>query len=167
MQQTVIQTPLPISTLPASTPSVDGVDAWFGNLIHFLGMKRLQYSTQTLAPEEARSFEAFASGKFTDAWMRETSQAIHRDRVFNMLDRYFSELPESLDVSKIAFEWNGRKVMVWVEIQDGQSSLEDEFYAAEARTNAAFEQYGFSVDTFIVEEQDRCEVPPHYSILTQ
>ena len=45
-------------------------------------------------------------------------------------------------------------------------ATEDAFYAAEARTNADFADYGFAVDTIVVEARDYCEVPPHFTLLT-
>ena len=46
-----------------------------------------------------------------------------------------------------------------------QKETEKELYLLEGKVNSLFHQYGYHVDTFIVESSDALEIPRQYQVL--
>jgi len=83
-----------------------------------------------------------------------------------MLYSFITFLKESdVKFSKMALDLSDSKILAWLELFDDDEKSEDNLIISEAKVNAEFEKYGFKISTTYVEESDKLNIPPHYSML--
>lgn len=105
--ETQVQTPelsASIDNIVPVGPPQAVVEDWFAKLIHHLKLKQIPYNTKTLTSEEAESIEDFATGQFSKAWGRDTSEMTHRNFVAQLLE-HVNEISR-LPVKQLGFEWH-------------------------------------------------------------
>lgn len=84
----------------------------------------------------------------------------------NLVQEYLNELNNSSNKpKKLALDLNDSKVLVWAEIIDDDDEAENKLIIAEAKINAKYNEYGFNVQSTIVEQSDLLPIPPHYQTI--
>jgi hypothetical protein len=138
------------------------VEAWFDSFISTLRSHQLQLETSTASSELKNFYETLFGGNPVDIAQINKSaiqQYFVRRIIFDYLDKI-----KKLDPIKLAFDFNDSEVMVWVEIEDGNSFVETQLIKIEAYINSMYHQYGFDMETTIVEQSDNHSVPNHYRL---
>lgn len=137
---------------------------WFAKSIHELETDKISYEKDIIDPKAKAMYEAFATMQIDEvmAAMSQTTQKYH----FSALIRSF--LKELIGVrkagfpKKLAFDYKGKQVMVWIEISDNDEEMEDKIFLSEAVINHQFENTGFNLSATVVESSDNLPIPPHY-----
>lgn len=149
----------------ASTAITDqtNLSKWFEETVAILRTHQLMLETET-APESIKTaYNILINGTEHDLHDRSKMLA-QMHFVKSILFDYVKELGNTLP-KKIAVNFNDSEVLVWAEIEDDNEKMEEQLFVAEARINAKYHEYGFDMETTIVEESDNLPVPNHYQSL--
>lgn len=83
-----------------------------------------------------------------------------------LIQEYLNEVSQSeKKPNKLGLDLNDSKILVWAEINDEDEDSEDRLIMAEAKVNAKFSEFGFYIQSTIVEKSDCLSIPPHYQTL--
>jgi len=137
---------------------------WFEKTINELAADQLTYETNTIHPQAKEIYERMATGKI-DEVMLQMTETLQQYYFKEILGKFFNELfnvRKSKKPNKLAFDYKGKQIMIWVEIPDNDEKMEDNIFMAEAKANYNFSNTGFNLSATIVEESDHLEIPPHY-----
>lgn len=138
--------------------------SWFDNFIATISSHQLMLETNTASPELSKMYEVFMSGDNEKLAQLSRFQA---QNVFvkNIIFKFYSLIGRCKGVKKLAFSFDDSKVLAWAEISDDDDETEVKIIMSEAKINAYFSNYGFSLDTTIVEECDQLPIPNHYKTI--
>lgn len=142
----------------------DATNNWFEKTINELAADQLTYETNTIRPQTKEMYERMATGKI-DEVMLQLTESLQQYYFREILGRFFNELfnvRKSKKPNKLAFDYKGKQIMIWVEIPDDDQKMEDTIFMAEATANYNFRNTGFNLSATLVEESDHLEIPPHY-----
>ena len=142
--------------------------AWFDDLVSDLRSHELQLETDT-ASKPLKDFYnriIFGSAEETARASKATLQKYFVSRI--VLD-YVEIISNSAlaQLNRLAIDHNDSEVLVWAEIPDDQDELEKALIMAEAKINAKYHEFGFDMNTTIVEESDYLSTPNHYSVVAE
>jgi hypothetical protein len=138
------------------------IEAWFDNLISELRSNQLQLETDTANAEMKKFFETIFSGNADElAHLGKTSAQKHF--IPRIIVDYL-KLISSHQPLKLAFDYNDSEVLVWAEIPDNNENLEKDLLKAEALINAKYHNFGFDMETTIVDAGDSLHIPNHYTV---
>ncbi len=138
---------------------------WFGALIHQLRTHELQLETGT-APEELSDFyEALINGEEIKV-LNETRQGSTKFFVKKVVEMYIKELhSREVNAQKLALYTSDERVLVWLQLEEDDEDSEKSAILAQSKVNSSFQEYGFHIESMIVEDADNLEVPKHYFTL--
>ena len=145
-----------------SIPQVSVHAVWFDDLIAGLRTHQLQLETDT-APQEMRTFYSALMKDDADEIWKFNKAAAQKHFVMKIIVEFLDILDKDLP-AKLAFDYNDSEVLVWSEIEDNNEDQERKLIRAESKINAAFHEYGFDMETMIVEQCDNLPIPNHYRI---
>lgn len=137
---------------------------WFEKTIHDLSADKLTYETSTLNSESKGFYEIMASGD-VEVLMETVSSTMQKYFFTELIRSFINELfmvRKSSHPKKLAFDYKGKQIMIWVEIPFNDEKMEDNIFLSEAVVNYKFINSGFNISTTIVEDSDRLAIPPHY-----
>ena len=138
------------------------IETWFDNLIATLRGHQIQLETDTAEGELKAFYETIFGGNADElAHMGKTGALKHF--VPRIIFDYLKLTGEHQPL-KLAFDHNDSEVLVWAEITANNEALEKALLRIEATINAKYHQYGFDMETTIVEAGDGLEVPNHYTV---
>jgi hypothetical protein len=141
------------------------INKWFGNMVHQLRTHELQLVTGTASEELEDFYDKMMRGDDISLF-HQSREASTKYFVKLILEMYINELKKrEINVQKLALSTSDERILVWVQIADDDQSTEKALILAQARVNSAFHQYGFHIESMIVEECDNLKVPPHYHLL--
>ena len=138
---------------------------WFDGLMQDLRSNlRIPEEDRAMKEWEESYQTIFSSDKTTKAQvLRETSSKYLIERIIRY---YLLQLrPDITKIRKLALQLTDAKIMAWAEIEDDDTETEDKLCKAEARTNARFSDHGFYLDSIIIEESDKLDIPSQYSVV--
>lgn len=138
------------------------VEAWFDDFISMLRSHQLQLETSTASSELKSFYEKLFGGNPLEI-AKSNKLAIQQYFVRRIVFDYLMEI-KGFEPLKLAFDFNDSEVMVWAEIQDNDAQAEKKLIKAEASINANYHQYGFDMETTIVEQADNQAIPNHYRL---
>lgn len=135
------------------------MDEWFDGFIANLRSHQLQLETGTAPKETENVYKAIFGDRveFTYIVRKGTTQEF----VKNIIYDYLKEI-DGMPVLRMAFNHTDSHVLVWAEIEDNDDQSEKELILAEARVNAKYHQYGFTISTTIIEKSDELDTPSQY-----
>jgi hypothetical protein len=137
---------------------------WFEKTISELAADHLTYETKTIDPHTKELYEKMATGK-KDELMLHFTENLKQYYFREILNKFFTELfivRKSQKPNKMAFDYKGKQIMIWVEIPDDNEKMENDIFMAEATSNYNFSNTGFNLSATIVEDSDHLDTPPHY-----
>lgn len=136
---------------------------WFDKVVGDLRTDQLCLETGIADQESRTVYKALITGEETSLHsMLRSSSSFYFTK--SILIEYLKNLEIKKDEPfKLSFDYTDAKVLVWAEIEDDDEVMEDRLIIAQAKTNAKFYEYGFSISTTIVEKGDRITKPPHYT----
>jgi len=66
---------------------------------------------------------------------------------------------------KLAVALSDSKIIVWAEVDDNDEETEDALLLTEAKINSKYFQYGFYINSTILEKSDNLSIPPHFQTI--
>lgn len=138
-------------------------EMWFENIIEDLKISQLAYTSDAVSGRQKEMFESLATNPDNTY---ERLVEMTREYYFKeLISDFITELIKIRKIEKpkkLAMYPRGHKIMTWFEIPNDDWNAEKNIYLAEAKTNSKFEDSGYSVSVFIVEEGDEVSIPAHY-----
>jgi hypothetical protein len=146
------------STLTAT----DKVDKWFEELVHAIHVDKLQILTGTADERKAAFYKHAISGNIHEA-VKSLRKETNKVLIDGIIQAFLVEIASRKALpKKLALSHSPATILVWAEIADSDHRTEDEILLAESRINAQAKEYELNIDTMIVEESDKIEIPSHY-----
>ena len=145
--------------------TTDDISTWFNNLIELFKEDFKQIKLGIAEPEKTDFYEAAMNNDYTKL-SQMTRDMSNRHFIQLITKSYISELKSNkCSFSVLAFDLNNDEILVWAVIDDNDEASEDLLWLTEAKINAQFHQYGFTISTTIIEKSDNIDVPSHYKIV--
>ena len=140
--------------------------AWFDDLVSTLRAHELELETDTASKPVRELYDRLIFGNASETFYatKATSAQYFVSRI--ILD-YAKIALDLIGVNRLAFDHNDSEVLVWAEIPDDRDDLEKALIMAEAKINAKYHEFGFDMNTTIVEESDSLSTPNHYRIVAE
>lgn len=138
-------------------------ESWFDEFVHHLRTIQMQLETNTADLEIKSFFENVFVGNI-DEMARISKETSQKYFVPKIIVDYLQLVGKSL-FDNLSFDYNDSEVLVWAVIEDDREDLEKELIIAEAKINAKYHPYGYTMNTTIVEESDCYNTPNHYMSL--
>lgn len=145
--------------------SAEEMNIWFTSFVDRLKVDHLMMETDT-APKEVKDlYTALISNdapKVFGDLRKATSQYFIKQLIIDYISEFKakSKLPITL-----ALGISDSKILVWSEIEDGDEEMEDLLILSEAKINHKYGDFGFYINSTIVEHSENISTPPHYKIL--
>lgn len=140
------------------------VEAWFDDMIATLKAHQLQLETNTADPGLKQFYDKLFGSNENE--MAHLSKAMAQKYFIPKIIVDYIQLLAGERPLKIAFDYNDAEVLVWAEIEEGDVEMERKLLKAEAVVNAKYHDFGFDMETTIVEQGDRLPVPNHYKVFS-
>lgn len=132
-------------------------------MVATLKTHELMLETNIASSNVQSMYDVFVNGNTNDIAIQGKMNAqVHFVR--GILIEYLSLLDKNLP-SKLAAYFTDSEVLVWAEIADNDEEMEKMLLVAEAKINAKYHQFGFAMETTIVEKSDNFNIPNHYQTL--
>lgn len=140
----------------------DDLDKWFEDLIDDLKSDHFMLS-EDMAPEEKKQMYKVLMSNDAYKLMEKTREQSTMYFVKSIVQDYIKALSsqKSLPV-KLALGLSDSKILVWSEIQDDNEDMQDALLLAEAKVNSKYHNLGFYINSTIIEQSDKLDIPPHY-----
>ena len=138
------------------------LEAWFDDFVGTLRTHQLQLETKVAPKEIQELYEPFFTGNFNH-FFKQSKERAQEFFVKRIIMDYLKLLDKDFPL-KLAFDHNDSEVLVWAEIEDNREDIEKNLILAEAKINANYHEYGFDMNTTIVEKSDAHDVPNHYKL---
>ena len=145
----------------AEVTQQSAIEAWFDKFISTLRSHQIQLETDT-AHEELKQFYDTIFGGNVNELVHLGKSSTKKYFVPRIILDYLKLITKTKPL-KLAFDHNDSEVLVWAEISDDDFELEKNLLKAEAIINAKYHDYGFDMETTIVEASDKLEIPNHYT----
>lgn len=138
-------------------------DAWFDKLIATIVRDRIQMSTGIASPEKQSMYISLMTENVVEMSKanRDTSSRILISEIVNDYINEINDIKEK--PLKLALKLSVAEILVWAEINDDDEEAENKLLLSEAKLNAKYNNWGFYINSTIVEKSDGFSVPPHYS----
>lgn len=144
------------------SPTSTDFENFFNELVVNLRYDEQMLKIGSLDEQKANFYEAAMLGKQEEIFkqMKEGSSIYF---ISKMMPYYLNDLIKSGSFpKKLALEMSDNKILVWAEIKEDDEAMENALILSEAKTNAEFSKYGFSISSTIVEDCDNLQIPTHY-----
>lgn len=138
------------------------LEKWFDEFVAIIRTHEIELQTDT-ANQKLKEFYSLIFSGDTDKIAHSGKQIAQQHFVRKMIVEYLLSIKEA-KVSKVAFSFNDSEVLTWVEIEDNDERSEYVLFSAEAKINSKYHNYGFDMETTIVEKGDNLNIPNHYKI---
>jgi hypothetical protein len=145
---------------------VGELSQFFDQMIDSFEKEKASYIIGNMSPEKESFWKRFSKGDnfematYANLMSSKTILSSLVDEFFHSLESYDLEAP-----IKLAVHFSNRQMLVWVVLPDDREDMEFKFYGIEADVNRKFRQYGFTVNTTILEESDGAKTPPQYKVI--
>lgn len=143
-----------------AAPKQSSLEAWFDNLIGTLRTHELQINTKTADAELESFYDTMRTGN-ADSMAKLTRGMAQQHFLKSIVIDYIQSIKETMP-QKLAFDFHDSEISVWAEVKDGDQEMERTLLKAEAQINSKYYQFGFDMETTIVEEGDSLKIPNHY-----
>jgi hypothetical protein len=145
----------------ANTSSSDEIkrDRWFSDFISHLNADHFMLATDTASEDTKKFYDAFINEDEV-AMSKLVRQQTSMSFIKRLIYDYLKELKQRKTPLRLALSLSDSKILVWAEIENDDEVAEDALLLAEAKINAAYSQYGFYVDSTILEKRDNISTPP-------
>lgn len=137
-------------------------DEWFDDIIESIRIDQLALQTNTASDEKKDFYEKAIAGNPEEFMLGFRSKSAQHFISTLVVDFVNELLRRETRFTKLAFDYNQAKVLVWVEINDDDETSEDNLILSEAYINAKYAKKGFNLTLTILEKSDCLPVPAHY-----
>jgi hypothetical protein len=137
-------------------------DLWFSDFISHLNADHFMLETNTAAEDTKKFYEAFINEDEVTMFKlvrQQTSISFIKRLIYD----YLKELKQRKIPLRLALSLSDSKILVWAEIENDDDVAEDALLVAEAKINSVYSEYGFYIDSTILEQRDKMSMlPPHF-----
>jgi len=144
------------------TQKIFAIEGWFDEFITTLRTHQVQLETNTANAELKKFYETIFGGNADELAHLGKTGAL-KYFVPRIIVDYLNLISAKRPL-RLAFDFNDSEVLVWAEIPDNDEQLERALLIAEAHINSKYHNYGFDMETTIVEAGDSLDVPNHYTL---
>lgn len=148
--------------LPRAVKTENSIGVWFDDFVATLRSHQIQIETDVASKEIRDVYSTLFSGNLEQV-LNANKQVGQEYFVKNLIVDYLKKLDKNIP-QKLAFDFNDSEVLVWAEVKKDDENFERKLILTEAYINAKYEQYGFAMNSTIVESEDHLRVPNHYKI---
>jgi hypothetical protein len=134
-------------------------DRWFSDFISHLNADHFMLATNTATEDTKKFYEAFINEDevtMSKLVRQQTSMSFIKRLIYD----YLKELKQRKVPLRLALSLSDSKILVWAEIENDDEAAENALLLAEAKINSAYSEYGFFVDSTILEKRDKISTPP-------
>lgn len=137
-------------------------DRWFSDFISHLNADHFMLETNTASEDTQKFYEAFINEDEVTMFKlvrQQTSISFIKRLIYD----YLKELKQRKIPLRLALSLSDSKILVWAEIENDDDVAEDALLIAEAKINSVYSEYGFFIDSTILEQRDKTStLPPHF-----
>lgn len=152
--------------LPKTTTQdeFESMNRWFSGTIATLRMHQKQLNHGNAPAGMKEAYDEIIEAGDDYAQMFALHEKIAKKRFFlEMLTEYIeSGISENEAIIKLAFSFENKNLLVWAEIEDDNEKVEFELFSLAGKINAEFFEYGFQVQTTVVEQYEKIELPKNF-----
>jgi len=143
----------------------DDINLWFDGLIQKIRTDYLMISEEVAPSDVTEVYNLLMEGdeRKIHEYGRTESTRFFIKSIIHTYFQGFLKLEKKPE--RLAIHLTNAKILLWAEIVDDEWDVERNLYLLESKVNSGFQQYGFHIDTFIVEKSDERDVPEHYQQL--
>lgn len=138
------------------------IGLWFDDFVSTLRSHQVQIETDIASKEIKELYSTLFSGNIEQIF-NINKQAGQEFFVKRIIVDYLKQLDKNIP-KKLAFDFNDSEVLVWAEVENDIEEFERILIMTEAFINAKYSQYGFAMNSTIVETEDMLQLPNHYKI---
>ena len=143
------------------------IKEWFDNLIAELNNHRDMLLTNTARRDLKDLYDRLIFGNKDDALLlglKNSASYIILDIIVDYLKEII--VRKKLNLESISVNLSGlNKILLWIVINNNDEKTEDQLILSEAKINAEYYKYGFSISSMIVEKSDEISIPSQYNRL--
>lgn len=137
-------------------------DAWFDDLVGTIRLDEQLLKNDLIDPEKKQMYHKLIEGNM-EALSIDARNMSTQYFIAGLVNNYIKELSIlSQNPKKLGLELSNSKVLVWAEIYDNDDETEKALILAQAKVNAQYDKFGFTISSTIIEECDQLEIPNHY-----
>lgn len=140
----------------------NNLEVWFDDFVSTLRAHQVQLETDTASKELKDFYGSIFSGNLEQA-LRANKKFGQEFFVKRIIVDYLEKLDKNIP-KKLAFDFNDSEILVWAEVEGEVEKLERNLIMTEAFINAKYQQYGFAMNSTIVESEDELLIPNHYKV---
>ncbi|QEC42531.1 hypothetical protein [Pseudobacter ginsenosidimutans] len=136
-------------------------DRWFPDFISQLNADHFMLVTNAVSEDTKKFYDAlFDEDEATMSKLvrQKSSMSFIKKLIYD----YLGELKQRSTPARLALSLSDSKILVWAEVENDDEAAEDALLLAEAKINADYSQYGFYVDSIILEKRDKISTPPSH-----
>jgi PhoPQ-activated pathogenicity-related protein len=149
------------ATIPFSKDQT-AIDNFFTEVIGTLTADHMMLAQDIASPETKNFYNKMMSDNPL-IYVGETRDMSTKAFVRHILTDFVNAVKNRKHLPlKLAIGLSDSKILVWSEIEDDDETTEDALLMAEAEVNAKYHDYGFYLNSTIVEQSDNLPIPPHY-----
>lgn len=148
--------------IQSSSDNQSTVDNFFATIIDHLKIDHLLITSDVASNEKKNFYHDMIHGdeKTVVGNLRQTSSVFF---IGNIVKEFLTELKLYNRLpNKLALGMSDSKILVWAEINDNDELSEDALLLSEAKVNSRYHNYGFYLNSTIIEKSDNLPIPPHY-----
>ncbi len=147
----------------------ENLENWFsefiGQVVHMIKTDQIQLETKTASDQTKEMYSGFIQNDPTPMFKIARGES-SKFFISNLVKEFLFELKkDQTKLLKLALSYTNSHVLVWAEIDDNDEVTEDKILICEAKINARYHQYGYSLNTTIIEKSDKIPLPRHYQNL--
>ncbi len=144
------------------TKKQSAIEEWFDDFIATLRAHQVQLETNTAQSELKKFYEKLLTSN--DNELAHLGKATAQKHFIPRIIYDYVKLVSDATPVKLAFDYNDSEVLVWAEVGKGDDELEKKLLKAEAIINSKYHDFGFDMETTVVEAGDQLPVPNHYKL---
>src|SRR5258705_3866166 len=155
----------PISPIQPQGEKSDAINQWFGEFIDDIKTEHFLMSEGVAPKEKKKFYDDLISGNQTAVY---STVRVGSTMYFisNIIKDYLQELKTQNRLpNRLALGLSDSKILVWSEINDNDNDVEDALLIAEAKVNGKYHEYGFYLNSTIIEKSDNLSIPSHYQTI--
>ena len=138
---------------------------WFNQLVNDIRVDEQLLANDLMPESKKKMYDDMISGN-VDEVVKSINETASKFYITNLLRDYISELiTYEANYKQMGLELSNKKILVWAELFDDDFASEKKFILAQAKVNAKYCDFGFSVSSTIIEESDELIIPNHYKLI--
>lgn len=154
-----------MQTITQKNKSITTESLWFDQLVNDIRVDEQLYANDLLTEPKKKMYNDLMTGN-VEEMVKSLNENASKYYISNLLNDYITEIKQSKNNFKqIGLELSNKKILVWAELIDDDIATEKKLILAQAKVNAKYSEFGFSISSTIIEESDGLIIPSHYKLI--